>query len=625
MGHEIIKIKLFNALLVLLIAVQLVVSAGMIALMLTSSAGMFSSMGMVVSSAFLLLICLPISVYLFSSSPDRVIRRLFSGISAMFVLVSAGGIIGYVLPAFFPVPWIDSLSKVIMLTSYVPILYVLGATLWEQHKKLRLYLKAFIMFVNAALATLVLLLAVASLDQGSAFDIGVYTLSTMADIAIFAISSMLVLVYLPTKFRYIIALILTYDLFSFVGDTINLMALLHIYDLTRYSAMFYVCMLAFTCTALLLYMLANVKTITIEEINKKFDDAKLLMSGLVAQSPLGICICDTNGDIMTANEPFLRIFDKKAPDAVEKVNVFELADRLGDGIVSCFQRMRRGETVEEYGVRINLDANKEMYASLKMFSTYDSEGARSSFVIMIEDVTGRKRSEAELIDAKDQAELYIDLMGHDINNMNQVGMGYLELAVDTLNLYDDQRVLLLKPLEVMSSSSQLIDNVRKMRAAKMESGDLRRIDLEQVLSAVVKNYEISPGRDFIIKYEMVEKCYVMADDLLKDVFLNILNNAVKHSTGPLLVRVELAPVFEYGLKYYRVTIEDNGPGIPEDLKPYIFDRAYRSKVKAGYSGLGLCLVKTLVDKYHGTISAEDRVQGDRKQGSRFIVKLPEAA
>ena len=78
------------------------------------------------------------------------------------------------------------------------------------------------------------------------------------------------------------------------------------------------------------------------------------------------------------------------------------------------------------------------------------------------------------------------------------------------------------------------------------------------------------------------------------------------------------------MKYYRITIEDNGPGIPDEMKTDIFDRVYRSKQKTGYSGLGLYLVKIIMDKYHGTISIEDRVQGDRKQGSRFIVTIPAA-
>ena len=624
MDFGIIKIKLFNAFLIFLTAVQLVVSVGIVAFMLSSNVRLLSTWGMIVSSALLLILCMPVSLYLWRSSNDRVMRTLFAGMSAGFILMTASGIIGYVLPMAIHADWIVPLSKIFMLASYVPILYALGIILMGTHKKLGMYLKSFIISINVAIALGVLYLATVNYRPESMFDVGIYTLSVLFDIAIFAMSAMLILVYLPTKYRYIISIIFTYNLLSFLGDTINLMASMGTYDFSRYSDIFYIGMLAFTSTALLLYLLANVKPVTVEEINKKFDDARLQISEIIMQSPVGICICDTKGNVMTVNESFLKIFNKNTAEVVGKINVFELAEGLSDEIVTCFQRMLRGDTVVEDGVKVNTDKGRDLFVSLKMFSTYDSEGSRSSFVVMAEDVTGRKRAEAELIKTRDQAELYIDLMGHDINNMNQIGMGYLEMAVESLDLRDEQRELLLKPLEVMSSSSQLINNVRKMRSVLVGSAELKRVDLESVLSGVIRSYQVMPGRDFIIKYDMVEKCYVMADDLLKDIFLNLLNNSVKHSTGPLLVRVELAPVFQFGVKYFRIMIEDNGPGILDEMKPVIFDRVYRSKQRLGYGGLGLYLVKTLVDKYHGTITLEDRVQGDRKQGSRFIVMLPAA-
>ena len=63
------------------------------------------------------------------------------------------------------------------------------------------------------------------------------------------------------------------------------------------------------------------------------------------------------------------------------------------------------------------------------YVVYEGEEYNCSFV---RDITERKCAELELESAKDQAELYVDLMGHDINNLNQVGMGFLELALDTL-------------------------------------------------------------------------------------------------------------------------------------------------------------------------------------------------
>jgi len=79
-----------------------------------------------------------------------------------------------------------------------------------------------------------------------------------------------------------------------------------------------------------------------------------------------------------------------------------------------------------------------------------------------------------------------------------------------------------------------------------------------------------------------------------------------------------------GKKYYRVTIEDNGPGIPDELKSLIFNRPLRGATTAKGSGIGLYLVKMLVDSYGGKIWVEDRTYGERTNGSVFIVLLPAA-
>jgi len=70
-----------------------------------------------------------------------------------------------------------------------------------------------------------------------------------------------------------------------------------------------------------------------------------------------------------------------------------------------------------------------------------------------------------------------------------------------------------------------------------------------------------------------------------------------------------------------VCIEDNGPGIPDDVKDQLFIGHQRGKVITG-GGLGLYLVKTLMEDFHGKVSVEDRVPGDYTRGCRFIITLP---
>ncbi|HTX44568.1 MAG TPA: PAS domain-containing protein, partial [Methanocella sp.] len=208
----------------------------------------------------------------------------------------------------------------------------------------------------------------------------------------------------------------------------------------------------------------------------------------------------------------------------------------------------------------------------------------------VQDITDRKQVEEALRDAKMQAELYLDLISHDINNMNQVGLGFLELALGKLD--DDGKALLSKPLEVLKNSSLLIDNVRKTRKALTGELKLQATDLGKILNDTVEEH--LNHEQIAINYTPPGENYVMANDLLKDVFSNLLENAIKHSRKPVAINIGMERITGDRNEFYKVSIEDDGPGIPDDIKDKIFERLTRGETKAKGSGLGLYLVKTLV-------------------------------
>ena len=249
-------------------------------------------------------------------------------------------------------------------------------------------------------------------------------------------------------------------------------------------------------------------------------------------------------------------------------------------------------------------------------------GVLKGAVVTFIDITERKEAEKEISDARNQAELYVDLMGHDINNMNQIGIVYLEHALEELTLSEEDRILITKPLEALYNSSKLIDNVRKLQAITEGNINYKPIDLSQLLQEVITQYSHVPGREINITFNPACGCSVMAGELLKDVFYNILGNAIKHSTDHVKIEVRLDRVSEANKEYCSVTIDDNGPGIPDELKSKIFKRFQRGKTNASGRGLGLYLVKTLVEEFKGKVWAEDRVTGDHTKGSRFVIMLP---
>jgi len=259
----------------------------------------------------------------------------------------------------------------------------------------------------------------------------------------------------------------------------------------------------------------------------------------------------------------------------------------------------------------------------------DIEERRTAEEELRREIEQREAVEKALIETKSQAELYLDLMGHDINNLNQIGIGYLELAME-LSDVDEIKTLIEKPLEAMKSASEIIDNVRKLKQATIEHSEsanaTKIININDILPEIIKRYTQVTGRNITINVQSPKICPVKANDLIKDVFSNLVGNSVKHSDPirPLMIDINIKRIKEKGKEYFLCTVEDNGPGIPDWVKDRVFQRFEKGATKAKGSGLGLYLVKKLVDGYNGVIWVEDRIPGVYNQGAKFIFTLPVA-
>ena len=151
-------------------------------------------------------------------------------------------------------------------------------------------------------------------------------------------------------------------------------------------------------------------------------------------------------------------------------------------------------------------------------------------------------------------------------------------------------------------------------------------DLQKIFREIEATNFHSDDRDVMINIQYVSDYLVQANELLKDVFINLISNAIKHSPAekPLIVNLKVETVNENGQKYYQCMVEDNGPGIPDELKSILFYRFQRGTTKAHGKGLGLYIVRTLVDDFDGKVWVEDRIQGDHSKGAKFVVMLPVA-
>ncbi len=245
---------------------------------------------------------------------------------------------------------------------------------------------------------------------------------------------------------------------------------------------------------------------------------------------------------------------------------------------------------------------------------------------IVRDITGRRRAEEaiarsaaelarvhrDLESAHREANLYLDILTHDIGNTENVSNLYAELLAGSVEGEAARYAANLK--RSIEKSIEILRTVSKIRRIHAGPPGLRPIDLDAVVRAEIAHFPGIP-----IRYEGAPRT-VLADDLLCEVFTNLIGNAVKHG-GPgvaVIIRVEAE---EEGL--LRVTVADTGRGVPEERKEEIF-HCYERKQRGVGEGLGLYLVRILIDRYGGRIRVEDRIPGYPGEGAAFSFLLREA-
>jgi two-component system, OmpR family, sensor kinase len=150
------------------------------------------------------------------------------------------------------------------------------------------------------------------------------------------------------------------------------------------------------------------------------------------------------------------------------------------------------------------------------------------------------------------------------------------------------------------------------RVVAREPCDLAQIAVE----AAAELGAVSADHDIVLDVHPV--VVDAAQDELSRLTLNLLENALRHTPPGTQIRIST----EQRDGSATLVVEDDGPGVPEELKPTLFERFVRGAGDRGGSfGLGLAIVKAVAESHGGSVSLEHASSGD---GARFVVRLPAA-
>jgi signal transduction histidine kinase len=237
------------------------------------------------------------------------------------------------------------------------------------------------------------------------------------------------------------------------------------------------------------------------------------------------------------------------------------------------------------------------------------------------------KSEEKYREAYNNANFYKDLFTHDINNI----LNAVRLSSDLLREFRDDPKRQEEMREIIENQvkrgEELVSNVRILSQIEETEISLKSIKVNDVIADAINFLRDSfTNKKIDVKIEAPDKeLHVMANDLLLDVFENILTNAAKYNDNSIIIIViKLSEVKEQDKGYLKIEFNDNGRGVFDEDKEAILRKGFKKDKRVRGLGIGLSLVKNLVDSYKGKIWVENRIPEDFSKGSNFIILIPEA-
>jgi PAS domain S-box-containing protein len=335
---------------------------------------------------------------------------------------------------------------------------------------------------------------------------------------------------------------------------------------------------------------------------------------------LGIWDWDLTTDAVEFNEQWARMLGYAPDDIDPHVEAWERRvhpddlDRVEDALNDHFE----GDTAlhdTEHRMQ-TADGSWKWIRDIGRVVGRDADGDPVRAVGIHLDIDERKEYERTLERQRDNLEVLNQVVRHDVRNALQVVLAYAGMLEEYAE--DDGETYLRQILEAGREAVDITRTAGDVTKVLLRSeADRIPVTVRPVLEEQIDDVRTGHERAIVTVEGEIPDAEVLADDMLGSVFRNLLTNAIVHNDKQL-PEVSVSAVADD--ETVRIRVADNGPGIPDDRKEQIFEEGGKGFDSEG-TGLGLYLVRTLVNRYGGTVRVED----NDPDGSVFVVELPPAS
>jgi len=385
-----------------------------------------------------------------------------------------------------------------------------------------------------------------------------------------------------------------------------------------------------------------------------------LLAHVLEYTPIGILIMQQDTTVVFVNQYVLDLFDCTREEVIGST-LKDLAGRITNGAdyEAVMQRIADG-ALTDYQLQLSIEGAPDMTCLFSAFNVMEVDPYPECVTLVIRDISNEQAA-AELIKAKNiqmakintelarsNAELkkvselksnFLSIASHELNTPLTSIKGYSDIIIDNMEDKVEPNIY-----RMVGSISRAADRLHKvvnniLDVTKIERKRLRlrpeQLDLAAILRDCAEECsQIAEKRGIVFQVNAANGLPLWNGDRnrMQQVFTNLFNNAIKYS--PDGASIEAGIVIEREQERFHVTVRDHGIGIDKSEHKNIFDSFYEvgsanrhtsdpSKFMGGGSGLGLSIVKGIVERHGGRVWVESPgVKDGAFPGSEFHVILP---
>lgn len=347
-----------------------------------------------------------------------------------------------------------------------------------------------------------------------------------------------------------------------------------------------------------------------EEIELKQEKIQMLLNAF-EKSNAAICVLDLSGKMIEVNTEFSNIIGADKADLYDKI-IFKKIQRIPrlDELLELLNKFNGKEKLEEE-IKINTSEGQKNYlVSISPFIVNTTEPA--GYLLIAIDITKIKELETQLAHSEKLAALgkMAAVLTHEIKTpLTSIKMNS-EMLADSLKLGEDDRI----SMNIIQKEINRLNNLVKevLLFAKQMVLNKVSFDIHDLIDEIIQSLGNKFSDKNFIVINDVRNVNVFADrDKLHQVFLNLILNSYESSgnNGQLTI--------ESNIDNGRISINlnDNGKGIPEEMRDKIFEPFYTTKSSG--TGLGLAVAKKIIELHNGCIE----LVTTGEEGTIFNIKL----